>query len=484
MNESMLGTLLEFLLLYWLHSSVILGLVLLAVYCHVLKADLLGESVLKGAMLMGLFTAALSMLDTQKTTQLLPEKQVIASPLKQPISRPEASSKHPPKSTPVAKKTGLDHAPIKGRNWPQQTAHNQPWQFSVPWSQWLLVLWALGILAVFVAKAVQLYRLRRVLHDRLPVESETALNIWRRLLHTAGMKPNVQLSESAVIASPMALTHGEVVLPLDFVQDRPQPHVEAALAHELAHIKRKDGLWLWIRAAFATVFFFQPLNRLIGHRINQFAEQRSDALAAHWTGDPRSLAEALASVAHNHFYSTQWVSAMKSNPMNLVTRIEQLVKQNNQKTPRMVLLCAALTLLTVITYSPGFVIEYAAAGSQHNRVSVEDDGHITTLKISSKDEARHLKLTAELAGEIQFNADETEITVFPNDSEFDLRVEQGGVKRRLQIESDGGQALYTYHENGDERPYDAAAKQWFAQIMPELFRITGLDAKARVKTPS
>jgi hypothetical protein len=73
--------------------------------------------------------------------------------------------------------------------------------------------------------------------------------------------------------------------------------LEALLAHELAHVERRDPLLLALCRAVEVVLFVQPLLRFARGRLVDEAEVLCDERAAGWTGDPAALASCLAEVA-------------------------------------------------------------------------------------------------------------------------------------------------------------------------------------------
>src|SRR2546429_8130729 len=74
------------------------------------------------------------------------------------------------------------------------------------------------------------------------------------------------------------------------------------LAHELAHLARRDSLWLAGASLIERCLFFQPLNRLARRELETTAEYLSDEWATRKTGSPVALAKCLATVA-------EWIQA-------------------------------------------------------------------------------------------------------------------------------------------------------------------------------
>ena len=61
----------------------------------------------------------------------------------------------------------------------------------------------------------------------------------------------------------------EIVVPGQAVQGLSLAHQESLLAHELAHVLRRDPAWRLVALLVERVLFFQPLNRLASRRVAQ-----------------------------------------------------------------------------------------------------------------------------------------------------------------------------------------------------------------------
>ncbi len=137
---------------------------------------------------------------------------------------------------------------------------------------------------------------RRRLRARRRVDDRRATAALERLRRSARLGP-VRLSEHSALSSPTVLGRAEIGLPLRAAERLEPVCLEAALAHELAHIERRDELWLPLLTAWASLLSLQPLHRWVLGRLRETAELACDARAVQWTGQPRALARALAEVA-------------------------------------------------------------------------------------------------------------------------------------------------------------------------------------------
>jgi beta-lactamase regulating signal transducer with metallopeptidase domain len=98
-------------------------------------------------------------------------------------------------------------------------------------------------------------------------------------------------------ASPVALPGNEVCLPRRALLELQPEEQEGMLAHEIAHLVRRDPQWLVLARVIEMVFFFQPLNRLARRRMQEVAEYLCDDWAVARTSRPVMLAKCLAAVA-------------------------------------------------------------------------------------------------------------------------------------------------------------------------------------------
>lgn len=82
------------------------------------------------------------------------------------------------------------------------------------------------------------------------------------------------------------LLHPVVVLTTGLVEQLDRLELEAVLAHEIAHIKRKDYLTNWITAVLKDVTFFNPVSYWAATVLKTEQEKAADDLAVSFTGKP------------------------------------------------------------------------------------------------------------------------------------------------------------------------------------------------------
>src|SRR3989442_4747764 len=92
------------------------------------------------------------------------------------------------------------------------------------------------------------------------------------------------------ISSPVALGLSEICVPELALSDLGAEQQRSMLAHELAHLARRDSLWLAGASLMERCFFFQPLDRLARCELETTAAYLNDERATRQTGSAVVLA--------------------------------------------------------------------------------------------------------------------------------------------------------------------------------------------------
>src|SRR5437773_2584128 len=114
------------------------------------------------------------------------------------------------------------------------------------------------------------------LTDRRTVSDGPLAATLAELQRTAGYRRRVHLTMARTISSPVALGLSEICVPELALSDLGAEQQRSMLAHELAHLARRDSLWLAGASLIERCFFFQPLNRLARRELETTAEYLRD----------------------------------------------------------------------------------------------------------------------------------------------------------------------------------------------------------------
>jgi beta-lactamase regulating signal transducer with metallopeptidase domain len=100
---------------------------------------------------------------------------------------------------------------------------------------------------------------------------------------------------------------GHIVLPARCVRDLTPDQIHAVLAHEVAHLVRRDPAWIAFGDLICRALWLQPLNRLALEGLRASAELACDDWAVGRTRHPLELARSIAKVA-------EWIHPRRSAP--------------------------------------------------------------------------------------------------------------------------------------------------------------------------
>lgn len=118
----------------------------------------------------------------------------------------------------------------------------------------------------------------------------------------------------------------QIVLPSRAVEVLSREELRGLLAHELAHLVRRDQWWLLVGRLLAVCFGWQPLNRVALREWQRASEYLCDAWAIQRQVPRLSLARCLTTVAEWRLVGLATVAGMGSqNLSNLSQRVERLV---------------------------------------------------------------------------------------------------------------------------------------------------------------
>ena len=164
----------------------------------------------------------------------------------------------------------------------------------------LVVAWLLGLLAMslrMLGGLLYVQRLRRYRVRPLPA-------VWQERLAAlaarSGVARPVALLESALVRVPLVVGHMRpvILLPLGTVAGLSPAYLEAILAHELAHVLRRDYLVNLLQTVAEVLFFYHPAVWFMANCVRTERENCCDDTATALVGgDPLRLARALTALA-------------------------------------------------------------------------------------------------------------------------------------------------------------------------------------------
>lgn len=303
--------------------------------------------------------------------------------------------------------------------------------FLLQGSSWMpaiaVLLWLAGAVPIMVRHIASLRTiaaLERGVYEPLPEPWLQRVDALKRKLAIAAAV-SVRLSKDVLVPCTARLMRPVVWLPLSLLTRAPAEQLEALLAHELAHIARKDWLWNGIQSVVECVLFFHPAVWWLGRRIREEREHASDDLAISACGDAVVLAEALAALEHHRHAPA--ALAITAGGGRLLQRIARLISDEPAKQPWLRPALAGAVIVALALSLP----EAGLAG-----------GRVPALSVSSS-------TTGELGA-----GDFREITARDGDTIRSYRVSIGADGRIDEV----------YREDGRIRPIDADVRRWIDEV--------------------
>jgi len=146
----------------------------------------------------------------------------------------------------------------------------------------LAAAWACGFFAIAVMRLRACLRIRAALRSSTPIDIPVAVEV----------RSAPGLLEPGVVG----IFRPTLLLPEGILESLTPPQLEAVLAHELAHIRRRDNFTAALHMLIEAVFWFHPLVWWIGARLIAERERACDEAVLSLDNQPRDYAEAILNV--------------------------------------------------------------------------------------------------------------------------------------------------------------------------------------------
>lgn len=224
-----------------------------------------------------------------------------------------------------------------------------------------LVVWLLGSIFFILKEGIRHYIFIKKIGKRTDINHPTVIYALHKISVKLKRKLPIILSQSMVLESPILIKNQEICLPERAIKKLDSPQMEAMLAHEIAHVMRKDYYWNCFLIVLDTLFFFQPLHRLAIKEIQTTNELLCDEWAAKVIGNNLALAQCLLTVATWMKKPTKTyplVAGMSLKKSELSDRITSLINLPDMKKQRFNTLKVGLPFVALLAMAllilPGF----------------------------------------------------------------------------------------------------------------------------------
>ena len=276
----------------------------------------------------------------------------------------EGSAPHPAENSAVARVTG--DVPVMA---PQAMGGVRPSANGAPdirttldaWLPYLVWAWLAGVtflLARFAGGSWRVHRLRAASRAEPTSPWQAAgEQIAKRLRLVIPFR----VVESALVDTPSVIGFMRplVLLPIAVLSSLSPGQVEAVLAHELAHIRRRDYAVNLLQTVAETLLFFHPAIWWVSSRIREAREYCCDDVAVEVCGAPAAYAAALAELAAWRTGDVALSVAATDGP--LLARVRRLLGAPDEHAPRSI---SGLGVLAVaVTLTAGVAVQSSPQSS-------------------------------------------------------------------------------------------------------------------------
>jgi len=209
---------------------------------------------------------------------------------------------------------------------------------SETWAPRLFALWLVGFAATLGCSLLQSLRLARTSGVAQPADG------------VLGQLPiPVLLTDSSIEPGVFGIFRPVLLLPTDIAARLSPAQLQAVVAHELVHVRRRDNLWAALHAIVQAIFWFNPLVWWMGGRIVAEREQACDEAVLAQGADAEGYAASILAVCRYYACAPQACLAGVAGA-DLKQRIAAIMKFGLRRDSSQIRVgLAALAIVAVVT---------------------------------------------------------------------------------------------------------------------------------------
>ena len=164
----------------------------------------------------------------------------------------------------------------------------------ITWPTTLLAVWISGAAAVLLYWIARWHQVAKILRTAIPIEEGRVYDSLRRL---EGLnQTRIVSSQEQLEPGVFGIVRPVLYLPAGIAEHLNDAQLDAILAHELSHIRRKDNLTAALHMLVEAVFWFHPLVWWIGARLVAERERACDEEAVRLGAEPEVYAESILKI--------------------------------------------------------------------------------------------------------------------------------------------------------------------------------------------
>ena len=271
----------------------------------------------------------------------------------------------------LGSKQSSERTPSQGAETEFLVAQKTPIESSFSFAAWmplLTIVWLLGISILSLRMLGGLWKINRWRRRGNEMSDAQILETIQRLSQKLSFNWKIRCLESLDVCVPTVLGFWRPVLlvPLGMMSGLTISELESILAHELAHIRRRDWLVNLMQTVVETLLFYHPAVWWMSSIIRTERENCCDDIAVSVCGDRLALAKALTRLEESR--SPETGLALAASGGQLLHRVRRILSPNepipSAKWPIGLLGIVSLAVLygglwlSVVTAAPRFDLQH------------------------------------------------------------------------------------------------------------------------------
>jgi hypothetical protein len=261
-----------------------------------------------------------------------------------------------------------------------------------------VAVWLVGVLVLSARAFICWLSAQRLSRRKVSVAPAAIHASTQRIARSMGWRGAVVVVQSALAEVPAVVgwLKPVILIPAGLITGLTANQLEYLIAHEIAHIRRRDYLINLLQTAIETLLFYHPAIWWTSRQIRLERENCCDDLAVCACGDAIGYARALAELERIRGVEPQL--AMAASGGHLLPRIRRLVLPSSSSAPAapVFALCLAVLILAVTFLTPS-----AGAQSPDDRAADTLFTHLHARDWAVEGEVKRLLGEAQASGNIQ-----------------------------------------------------------------------------------
>ncbi|MGH9494411.1 MAG: M56 family metallopeptidase [Candidatus Sulfotelmatobacter sp.] len=158
--------------------------------------------------------------------------------------------------------------------------------------------WFAGFMVVLITWFTRWRQISAQITNAIPLHEGREVEALQRVQHSSGIRKQIRMLLSKTMLEPgiFGLLTPVLVWPKGITERLDNAHLEAILAHELWHVRRRDNLAAAVHMMVEAIFWFHPLVWWLGARMVDERERACDEEVLELGGERQIYAESILKV--------------------------------------------------------------------------------------------------------------------------------------------------------------------------------------------